>query len=134
MNSTSLTIGQVAQLAGVNIETIRYYQRLGLVAQPNKPGSGYRRYSAQTIEDIRFIKRAQALGFTLKEIGTVFHPAVASACHEINALTASKISLLEHKLNELTELKNTLISLHEQCSVCWTVGAQACVVLQAMHD
>lgn len=134
MSSTSLTISRVAQLASVNIETIRYYQRLGLIAQPSKPDSGYRRYSAQTVQDICFIKRAQRLGFTLKEIGAIFQPGIKGTCDDISALTASKVSLLEHKLAELTELKDTLASLLGQCKACRDQGAQACVILQAMHD
>ncbi|HUG59959.1 MAG TPA: MerR family transcriptional regulator [Candidimonas sp.] len=134
MSPTNLTISRVAQLAGVNIETIRYYQRLGLLAQPDKPSRGYRRYSAQTIEDIFFIKRAQGLGFTLKEISTVFQPGITGACNDISALTASKVSLLEIKLTELTKLKNTLTALLGQCNICRDQGAQACVILQALHD
>ena len=64
-----LTIGSLADEAGVNVETIRYYQRRGLMPEPDKPAQGYRRYDATTVKRVRFIKRAQALGFTLEEIG-----------------------------------------------------------------
>ena len=66
--ASELTIGRVAKLAGVNVETIRYYQRRRLIAEPDKPHMGYRRYPADIVKHIRFIKRAQALGFTLEEI------------------------------------------------------------------
>lgn len=134
MNSTNLTISQVAQLAEVNIETVRYYQRIGLIALPDKPSSGYRRYSAQTIEHIGFIKRAQGLGFTLKEIGSVFHPLIAGACHDISALTASKVSMLECKLAELTQLKNTLAKLAGHCDTCRNQDEQICAILQAVRN
>jgi MerR family mercuric resistance operon transcriptional regulator len=65
--ASELTIGRVAKLAGVNVETIRYYQRRGLLAEPDKPHMGYRRYPADIVKHIRFIKRAQALGFTLRK-------------------------------------------------------------------
>ena len=63
-----LTIGRLAQSAGVNVETIRYYQRVGLLKEPEKPAYGYRHYPPDTVARIRFIKRAQQLGFTLEEI------------------------------------------------------------------
>lgn len=62
---SELTIGSLADEAGVNVETIRYYQRRGLMPEPDKPAQGYRRYDATTVKRVRFIKRAQALGFTL---------------------------------------------------------------------
>ncbi|NYT62145.1 MerR family transcriptional regulator [Alcaligenaceae bacterium] len=134
MNLPNLTISQVAQLAEVNIETVRYYQRIGLLALPEKPSNGYRRYSVKTVEHISVIKRAQNLGFTLKEIGRVFHPALTGTCEEISALTASKVKLLEHKLAELTQLKNTLVELTGQCSTCQAQDMQACTILQAVRD
>ena len=66
--ASELTIGRVAKLAGVSVETIRYYQRRGLLTEPDKPHMGYRRYPADIVKHIRFIKRAQALGFSLQEI------------------------------------------------------------------
>lgn len=133
MNPTSLTISQVAQLAEVNIETVRYYERIGLLAKPAKPLSGYRRYSAQTVEHISFIKRAQGLGFTLKEIGAVFHPLKAGTCHDISALTAGKVKALEHQLAELTQLKNALACLAEQCGPCRERGLRSCAILRAVR-
>lgn len=68
MARRALTIGRLAAAAGVNVETIRYYQRRGLLDEPNKPFQGYRHYPDDTVKRVRFIKRAQALGFTLEEI------------------------------------------------------------------
>ena len=67
-STETMTIGNLAKAAGVNVETIRYYQRIGLVDEPDKPAQGYRRYPASIIDRIRFIKRAQELGFRLNEI------------------------------------------------------------------
>ena len=68
MAETGLTIGKLAAAAGVNLQTVRYYQRRGLIDQPPKPSTGYRRYPRATVDRIRFIKRAQQLGFTLDDI------------------------------------------------------------------
>lgn len=68
---SSLTIGKLAKQTGVTIETIRHYQRIGLLPEPDKPDSGYRCYSDDAVIQIRFIKRAQQAGFTLKEIATL---------------------------------------------------------------
>lgn len=66
--ATELTIGKLADAAGVNVETIRYYQRRGLLDEPAKPLGGHRRYPVDMVKRLRFIKRAQALGFTLSEV------------------------------------------------------------------
>ncbi|MCY1268511.1 Mercuric resistance operon regulatory protein [compost metagenome] len=80
--ATGLSIGKLAEAAGVNIETIRYYQRRGLLDEPPKPLSGYRCYLPEQVKRLRFIKRAQALGFTLGEVGALLtldaHHAQAS--------------------------------------------------------
>lgn len=127
------TIGQLAKLAGVNIETVRYYQRLGLLAEPRKPASGYRRYPVQAVEDICFIKRAQALGFTLREIASVFHPEATGACADVSALAAGKVSLLERRIAELTKVRDALAALVKECARCRALGAPACVIRQAMQ-
>ena len=69
---TEMTIGRLANESGVNVETIRYYQRRGLMPQPPKPVNGHRRYAAEAARRVRFIKRAQVLGFTLEEIASLF--------------------------------------------------------------
>jgi hypothetical protein len=79
---TELTIGKLAAAAGVNIETIRYYQRRGLLDEPPKPFGGQRRYPLAMAKRVRFIKRAQALGFTLSEIGALLRLDAACACTE----------------------------------------------------
>ena len=69
--TSELTIGRLADEAGVNVETIRYYQRRGLMAEPDKPASGHRRSGPAAIKRVRFIKRAQVLGFTLDEVASM---------------------------------------------------------------
>ena len=85
---TELTIGQLATAAGVNVETIRYYQRLGLLDEPEKPAGGHRRYPAEQVKRLRFIKRAQALGFTLTEVAALLTLEQANACTETRDLAS----------------------------------------------
>ena len=101
-----LTIGKLAESAGVNVETIRYYQRRGLLHEPKKPVGGYRHYSPETTKRVRFIKRAQALGFTLEEVAELLRLDAASACAETRELAAHKLKLIEEKLAELKAQKN----------------------------
>ena len=112
---SELTIGRVAKLAGVNVETIRYYQRRRLLAEPVKPHMGYRRYPADSVKHIRFIKRAQALGFTLEEIAELLRLEEARACAETRDLAAHKMELIDRKLMGLTAMRKALAGLVQQC-------------------
>ncbi|MDE2078142.1 MAG: Hg(II)-responsive transcriptional regulator [Burkholderiales bacterium] len=110
-----LTIGKLADAAGVNIETIRYYQRRGLLDEPTKPLGGHRRYPAGEAKRVRFIKRAQALGFTLDEVGMLLTLDSACACGETRALALRKLSLIERKIADLAVMQQALGSLVQQC-------------------
>ena len=96
-----LTIGRLADQAGVNVETIRYYQRRGLVPEPDKPINGHRRYAAEASRRVRFIKRAQVLGFTLEEIGGLIQLDESHACSETRELAARKLDVIDAKLADL---------------------------------
>lgn len=87
---SELTIGKLAKIANVNIETIRYYQRRGLLDEPPKPLGGHRRYSPEQAKRVSFIKRAQALGFTLEEIGRLLSLDAACDCNQARLLALSK--------------------------------------------
>lgn len=113
--SAKLTIGRVAKLAGVNVETIRFYQRRGLLVEPPKPLGGYRWYAEDAVKRIRFIKRAQVLGFTLEEVASLLSLEEACACAETRALTAHKVELIDRKLKDLTAMREALTSLVQQC-------------------
>jgi MerR family mercuric resistance operon transcriptional regulator len=127
-----LTIGQVAERAGVNVETIRYYQRRGLLAEPLKPQGGYRRYTPETVKHIRFIKRAQALGFTLEEVASLLTLEEACACAETRALAAHKVDLIEQKLNDLSAMRKALASLIRQCDA--GKPAKGCPIIQVLSQ
>ena len=110
-----LTIGGLADEAGVNVETIRYYQRRGLMPEPDKPAHGYRRYHATTVKRVRFIKRAQAMGFMLEEIGSLLELDEAHACAETRELAAHKLAAIETKLADLAAMRKALTALVCQC-------------------
>jgi MerR family mercuric resistance operon transcriptional regulator len=112
---TDLTIGRLADEAGVNVETIRYYQRRGLMPEPDKPAYGHRRYAADAVKRVRFIKRAQGLGFTLEEIGSLLALDEARACADTRALAAHKLQIIDTKLADLKAMRQALTVLLRQC-------------------
>lgn len=113
--ATELTIGKLAESAGVNIETIRYYQRRGLLDEPVKPLGGHRRYASEQAKRVRFIKRAQALGFTLDEVGALLTLDAACACGETRTLAVRKLGLIEQKMADLAAMRQVLGGLVQQC-------------------
>jgi len=112
-----LKIGEVAKLAGVGVETVRYYEKRGLIEEPPRSYSGYRMYPESTPRKIRFIKRAQELGFTLKEIAQLLTMMNddRSGCQNIQDLALEKITDIEGKIQHLQRLKKTLTELVEAC-------------------
>jgi MerR family mercuric resistance operon transcriptional regulator len=115
MSADRLTIGRVARAAGVNIETVRYYQRRGLVDLPPKRTGGFRYYSPETAGRVRFIKRAQALGMSLEEVQRLLKLEKQGACQETRALAAAKLALVEEKLSDLAKLRDALRVLVAAC-------------------
>jgi len=113
--SNELTIGRLATEAGVNVETIRYYQRRGLLAEPIKPAGGHRRYSLSDAKRVRFIKRAQVLGFTLEEVGSLLTLDEASACAETQELASQKLKVIDQKLADLLAMRRALAGLLRAC-------------------
>lgn len=128
--TTELTIGRLADEAGVNVETIRYYQRRGLMAEPDKPMGGQRRYGAEAVKRVRFIKRAQVLGFTLDEVGGLLDLDEACACTETRELAAHKLQIIEEKLADLRAMRKALTALLHQCDTGATEGN--CPILHAL--
>lgn len=105
----SLTIGKLAA-ADVNVETIRYYQRLNLISKPLRPIQGYRQYPAEFLLRIRFIKRGQHLGFTLKEIQELLDLGDGH-CLGVQQLTAGKIKTIEERISALEAMRGALKDL-----------------------
>lgn len=126
----SLTIGKLAKASEVGIDTLRYYERLRLLAPRNRTVSGYRVYDEEAVARVRFIKKAQGLGFSLRDIATLlrFGTAPAATAGDILALTRRKIAETEQKIAELVELKHVLERLADECPG-EGASADACPIL-----
>lgn len=113
----AMTIGEVAVRAGVPVATVRYYERRGLIAQPRRTTSGYRQYGAETVERLRFIKRAQEMGFSLEEVQELLELRVddPAACPVVEAKTREKMTQVRQKVRELERLQAVLERLASSC-------------------
>ena len=111
----TLTIGQVGKAAQVNVETIRYYQRLGLVAEPSREQGRIRHYGDDTVARLRFIKRAQLLGFTLDEVRNLLMLEDGQSCGATRALAEKKLNVIEARLADLTRMRKLLRGLIQEC-------------------
>ena len=127
---SELSIGRLAAAAGVNVETIRYYQRRGLLSEPEKPMKGQRRYPAELTKRVRFIKRAQVLGFTLEEISGLLRLEEAHACAETRELAGRKLQIIDSKLADLTAMRKALAKLMRQCNS--PDGISGCPIIHAL--
>ena len=112
--SESLTIGRLARAAGVGVETIRYYQQRALLPVPSNVGA-FRRYPVELTARIRFIKRAQELGFSLDEIAELLRLEDGSNRHSIRRITSDRLAQIEQKLADLTRMRKALRHLVAQC-------------------
>jgi MerR family transcriptional regulator, copper efflux regulator len=113
-----LTIGKIAKQAHVRVETLRYYERTGLIARPPRSESNYRLYPQETVRRVQFIKRAQELGFSLREIMELLalRAAPESPCADIRTRALDKIRAIEEKIRTLHAMKHTLAQLVAECS------------------
>ncbi|MGH7765391.1 MAG: MerR family transcriptional regulator [Candidatus Dormibacteraceae bacterium] len=111
--------GQVAKKAGVNIQTLRYYERRGLLAPPERLVSGYRLYAPETVDSVRFIKRAQELGFALSEIETLLELSTGGPddCDRAHTLALAKISELDRKIASLRAMRDSIQRLAATCQL-----------------
>jgi len=113
-----LTIGEVAKQAQVRIETLRYYERMGLVTPPPRNGANYRLYPEETVRRVQCIKRAQQLGFSLKEIAELLalRATPETPCADIRTRALAKIDTIDEKLRTLHAMKHALTQLVAECS------------------
>jgi len=111
------TIGKLARLGGVNIQTVRYYERYGLIYPSLKTPSGYRLYGEEELKRLRFIRRAKELGFTLREIKELLELKIdiPDACENIRIRAEEKLKLIEAKIDALESIKNALKGLIASC-------------------
>lgn len=131
----TLTIGKTAQQAGVGVETIRFYERNGLIEQPLKPHEGgYRTYPGATIRTIRFIRQAQGLGFSLREIKDllVLRAAPDTDCADIRKQASAKLIEVERKIRQLEEIGSALKSVIASCPS--RGGLDDCSIIGALES
>lgn len=129
-----LTIGELATRAGVNIQTVRYYERRGLIPKPARTRSGYRQYRPEAADRLRFIRRAQDLGFALEEIAELLALRVrhASACATVERRAREKIAIVDRKIGELRRMKGTLERLAAACQA--REPTSDCPILEALEE
>lgn len=125
-----LTIGKVAAAAAVNVETIRFYQRRGLLTEPPKSQGGFRYYDDATIARVRFVKRAQALGFSLEEVMGLLALEQSSACGPTHDAAVRKLHLVEERITDLKRIRLTLKKLVQQCEA--GPAAVSCPIIESL--
>lgn len=130
----SLTIGQVADRADVGVETVRFYEREGLVEEPPRRPSGYRQYPPEAVARIRFIRRAKELGFSLKEIRELLALRLdpQSTCGDVRDRAEEKLAGIRDKIAALERMSAALERLTAACSGAGSVSE--CPILEAMED
>ena len=115
MGHADFTIGDVAEAAGVGVETVRYYERRGLVPQPGRGAGAYRRYGAGHVDRIRFVKRAQALGFSLEEIATLLELEDGTNRRSIRRIAAARLEETRRRIAGLRRIERVLAHLLHEC-------------------
>jgi len=133
-SSESLTIGKLAASAGVGRETIRYYERKGLLPSPPRSTAGYRHYPPDAVDRLRFIRRAQELGFTLAEIIELLGLRIdeVSACGAVEARAREKLANVEDKIGDLRRIGDALTRLVEKCEA--REPTSDCPILEELEE
>ena len=128
----TLTIGALAEAAGVNVETIRFYQRKGLMQEPDRPLGGIRRYGAADLARVRFIKSAQRLGFSLDEIADLLKLEDGSRCAEAREQAEHKLADVRARIVDLQRIEGALHGLVERCGT--ASGQVQCPLIAALQE
>lgn len=131
LHNKSMTIGCLAEAAGVNVETIRYYQRIGLISEPMKPPQGFRKYQHETLKQIIFIKRAQQLGFSLQEISDLLELGEGH-CSDVRKRAEKKRDKIAKQIKDLQTLEITLNQLIQACKS--GKDKQKCPIVETLLD
>jgi DNA-binding transcriptional MerR regulator len=126
------TIGFAAKAAGVGIDTVRYYEREGLLSRAQRTASGYRLYSASDVERLRFIRQAKALGFTLEDIAELLRLQDGGGRRDqVRARAKARIDDLDRKIRELSAIREALASLERQC--CGSGPLAGCPIIEGVQ-
>jgi MerR family mercuric resistance operon transcriptional regulator len=131
MVATRWTIGRLAAAAGVNLETVRYYQRIELMPVPKKAPRGIRHYSAHDLARLKFIKTAQGLGFTLEEVAELIKLDDGMRCSEAHGIAQQKLSAVRGRLRDLRRIEQALARLVRRCEA--SRGAIRCPLIDALQ-
>lgn len=128
------SIGQVAKQAGISVETIRYYEKQGLLEEPERKESGYRQYSGKIIERLSFIMQAKELGFSLKEIGELLSlkSGANTACNDVKKIALEKLGEIENKIKMLQRMRKSLKKLVDVCP--GQAPINDCPILDALEN
>ena len=128
-----LSRAEAAAAASVNIETLRYYERRGLIPKPPRTASNYRSYPEDTVRQVRFIKGAQALGFALEEIRELLslRTRPASSCRAVRERASAKVTAIDERIDSLKAMRSALRELVEHCS--GDMPMAACSILNALE-
>ncbi|MGQ0799250.1 MAG: Hg(II)-responsive transcriptional regulator [Pseudomarimonas sp.] len=126
-----LTIGALAKAAGVNVETIRFYQRKRLLPEPTRPLGGIRRYGATDVTRVRFVKSAQRLGFSLGEVGQLLTLEDGTHCTEAAELATLRLADVRARLADLARMEAALSRLVSECNA--RKGKVSCPLIAALH-
>lgn len=124
-------IGGLAKAAGVGVETVRYYQRRGLLPEPARPPGEVRRYGHEDVRRLKFIRSAQAAGFTLAEIGELIALDESDDRERVRTLAQARVAALDDKIRELRQARNSLAVLARDCA---SKGAGPCPILEAFDE
>ena len=134
MSTETLTTGEVADRANVNVQTVRYYERRGLIPEPPRSSGGFRQYNPDHVDRIRFIKRAQELGFTLEEAHELLQLSVTAEADraDVRAVAQNKIEEVEEKMRALQRIRDTLDELVDACD--GHGSTSECPILHALEE
>lgn len=127
----NLTIGAFAKAAGVNVETIRFYQRKGLLSEPARPYGGIRRYGAAAVARVKFVKAAQRMGFSLDEVSQLLTLEDGTHCREAAELASLRLADVRARLADLTRMEAALATLVRECAK--QRGKVSCPLIAALH-
>lgn len=130
--NAAMTIGQVAEKTGIHLETIRYYQGIGVMPTPVRPRGSVRRYAEDAVRRLQFIKRAQALGFSLDEVRLLLELSVGEHCAETRTLAERKVQIVKKKISDLRKIQAALDKLINECAT--DSKGRGCPIIETLSN
>ena len=129
-----MTIGQIADSTGLNVQSIRFYERKGLLPDVSRTAAGYRQFDMDAIRRIQFIKHAQVVGFSLREISDLLSLQIDpnGSCQTVKRYASEKIEQLDERLSSLKKMRNALVNMMEMCDD--GLPARSCPILDALDN